>query len=235
MPAKPLISIILPTRHRVNSVNRLFDSIESTVSKIDKLEVILYIDDDDFKSQAIERSVLNLVKLIGRRTTRIDMIRKCFEAGSSQYILLLNDDAIFRTHGWDTRILQTFSKHPDGVAMVLCNDLSHGENMPIFPAYSRKLCELMGGVCPEGYYRDYIDVHLLDIFRKLHGLGYNRLEYLQDVVIEHINHEAGTVNDTYIKLGFADDELTYIAWEHERQIIASSMAKYIQQSTLCAS
>jgi hypothetical protein len=71
MPAKPLISIILPTRHRVNSVNRLFDSIESTVSKIDKLEVILYIDDDDFKSQAIERSVLNLVKLIGRRTTRI--------------------------------------------------------------------------------------------------------------------------------------------------------------------
>ncbi len=237
MPDKSLISIILPTQHSANTLNRLLDSIESTVVEIDKIEVVIYINDDNFESQAIERSVFNLVKLIDRRTTWSDMIRKCYEVCSSPYILLLNDDAIFRTHGWDTKILQAFSKHPDDIALVWCNDLSHGENMPLFPAYSRKLCELMGGVCPEDYYRDYINIHLLDIFKKLHNLGYNRLEYLQDVILEHLHQEADTVtvNDTYIKPRFSDDELTYIAWEHERQIIVDSIAKYIQQSTLCAS
>jgi hypothetical protein len=204
---------------------------------VDRLEVVLYIDNDDYESQVIERPVLNLVKLIDRRTKMSDMIRKCYEASSSQYILLLNDDAICRTQGWDTRFLQAFGKYPDGVALVWCNDLFRGPDMPNFPAYSRKLCELMGGVCPEDYYRDYVDVHLFDLFKKLHGLGYNRLVYLQDVIIEHLHHEAGKaeVDDTYIKPRLSDDELTYIVWEHERQIIADSLAKYIQRGTLCVS
>ena len=237
MTIKPLISIILPTRHRVDSVNRLFDSIESTVEMVDRLEVVLYIDNDDYESQVIERPVLNLVKLIGRRTKMGEMTRQCYTASSSQYILLLNDDAVCRTQGWDTRILQAFGKYPDGVALIWCNDLFRGPDMPNFPALSRNLCELMGGVCPEDYNRDYIDVHLLDLFKKLHGLGYYRLEYLQDVIIEHLHHEAGKadIDDTYFKPRLAADELTYIAWEHERQIVADSLAKYIQQRALCVS
>ncbi len=80
-------------------------------------------------------------------------------------------------------------------------------------------------------------VHLLDLFKKLHSLGYYRPEYLQDVIIEHLHHEAGKaeVDDTYIKPRLSDDELTYIVWEHERQIIADSLAKYIQRGTLCVS
>ncbi len=237
MTNNPLISIILPTRHRVYSVNRLLNSIESTVDKIERLEVVLYIDDDDFESQVIESSVLNLVKFIGRRTKMSDMIRRGYKASSSQYILLLNDDAVCRTQGWDTRILQAFGKYPDGVALVWCNDLFRGPDMPNFPAYSRKLCNLMGGVCPEDYYRDYVDVHLLDLFKKLKDLGYDRLVYLQDVIIEHLHHEAGKaeIDNTYIKPRLADDELIYIAWEHERRIIADSLANYIQRSTLCVS
>lgn len=237
MTNNPLISIILPTRHRVDSVNRLFDSIESTAEVVERLEIVLYIDNDDYESQAIERSGLNLVKLVCRRTSMGEMTRQCYEASSSQYILLLNDDAVCRTQGWDTKILLAFDKYPDGVALVWCNDLFRGPDIPNFPVLSRNLCELMGGICPEDYNRDYIDTHLLDLFRKLHGLGYYRLEYLQDVIIEHRHHEAGKaeIDDTYIKPRLAADELTYIAWEHERQIIADSLAKYIQQRTLCAS
>ncbi len=101
----------------------------------------------------------------------------------------------------------------------------------------RGLCELMGGICPEDYNRDYIDVHLLDLFKKLHNLGYNRLEYLQDVIIEHLHHEAGKseIDDTYIKPRLAADELIYIAWEYERQITADSLMKYIQQRASCVS
>ncbi len=237
MTNKPLISIILPTRHRVDSVNRLFDSIESTVDEIDRLEIVLYIDYDDFESQVIERSVLNLVKLIGKRTIMGEMTRQCYTASSSQYIFLLNDDAVCRTKGWDTRILRAFDKYPDGVVLVWCNDLFRGPDMPNFPVLSRSLCELMGGICPEDYNRDYIDVHLLDIFKKLHNLGYYRLEYLQDVIIEHLHHEAGKaeIDDTYIKPKLAADELIYISWEYERQIAANSLMKYIQQRALCVS
>ncbi len=237
MTNKPLISIILPTRHRVDSVNRLFHSIEATADKADRLEIILYIDNDDYESQALEKSGLNLVKLVGRRTSMGEMTRQCYEASSSPYILLLNDDAVCRTKGWDTRILGVFDKYPDGVALVWCNDLFRGSDIPNFPTLSRDLCKLIGGICPEDYNRDYIDTHLLDLFRKLYALGYYRFEYLEDVIIEHLHHEAGKaeIDDTYIKPRLAADELTYIAWEHERQIVADSLANHIQQRALCDS
>ncbi len=233
----PLLSIIVPTRQRVDSINRLFDSIESTVEVVDRLEVVLYIDNDDYDTQVIERPMLNLVKLIGKRTNMGEMTRQCYEASSSHYILLLNDDTVCRTKGWDTRILRAFDKYPDGIALVWCNDLFRGSAIPNFPALSKNLCELMGGICPVDYSRDYIDTHLLDIFKKLHGLGHYRLEYLQDVIIEHLHHEAGKaeIDNTYIKPRLAADELTYIAWEHERQIIAVLLAEYIQKRILCAS
>lgn len=237
MLSEPIISIVLPTRGRASLVGRLLDSILDTAARPDLLQVVLYLDRDDGPSHAIEHSRLELVKLVGPAAKMGQMTRACWQAGSGRYVLLLNDDVVCRTPAWDARVVAPFAELPDGVALVWCNDLFRGPIMPSFPLLSRRTCELMGGVCPPDYNRDYIDTHLFDIFKKLEALGHRRTVYLEDVVLEHLHHEAGKAefDATYVKAGREADELTYIAWDQQRQIVAERLARHIERQGQCDS
>ncbi|MCK4275474.1 MAG: hypothetical protein KAX78_03105, partial [Phycisphaerae bacterium] len=92
-------------------------------------------------------------------------------------------------------------------------------------------------ICPAGYTRDYIDTHIFDIFKKLSAMGHDRLVYLPGIVIEHMHHEAGkgVFDATYIKTRQQADELTFIAWDERRQIIADDLARCIEQGVPCDS
>jgi hypothetical protein len=120
---------------------------------------------------------------------------------------------------------------------VWCNDLYRGPDMANFPALSRRACELMGGICPADYGRDYVDTHLFDIFHKLAALGRRRLVYLPNVILEHMQHETGKArfDDTYRKDRAMADELTFITWEEHRRMVAEDLARHIQEDALCAS
>ncbi len=232
MSDKTAISIVLPTRGRPDLVNRLFESIVATADHPGRLEVVLYLDSDDIASHSIEHPNLKLVKLIRRPAKMGLMVRACCEAAEGDYILQLNDDAVCRTSGWDSAVVTAVEAFPDRIALVWCNDEFRGRMIPNFPVVSRDVCDLMGGICPGDYYRDYIDTHLFDIFKKLEGLGHNRLVYLEDIVLEHLHFEAGKAafDASYVKPRKFADELAYIAWEDQRRIIAAMMARRIEGS-----
>ena len=233
MSATPVISLLLPTRERVEPLRRLFDSIGETAERPDGLEVVLFLDSDDTASQSFDYPELSLKRIVGRRATMGRMVQACYETAAGKYIMLMNDDVICRTCGWDVRILEVFDRLADSIGMVWCNDLYRGPAMPNFPILSRRTCEIMGGVCPQDYHRDYVDTNLYDIFRKLERLGHRRWFYLPDVVIEHCHVEAGKAafDATYHKPRMVGDELAYIAWDENRQIVAETMARAIEDAT----
>jgi len=230
---EPVISIVVPTRGRVALLGRLLDSIADTAARPDRLQIVLRIDRDDLPTAAVEHPRLDLVKLIGPPAKMGQMTRQCCRAATGKYVLLLNDDAVCRTPGWDQSILEPFAAFDDGIALVWCNDLFRGALIPNFPLLSRATCELTGGVCPGDYSRDYIDTHLFDIFKKLEAFGRRRCVYLPDVVIEHLHHEAGKaeLDDTYVKARQEADELTYIAWDQRRRIVAERLATHIERGS----
>jgi hypothetical protein len=41
------ISLLVPTRGRPQLLQRLFDSLAETTSRLERIEIVLYIDDDD--------------------------------------------------------------------------------------------------------------------------------------------------------------------------------------------
>lgn len=237
MPAAESISLLLPTRGRPALLGRLLDSIVATAQDAGRLEVVLYLDEDDPPSHDLDHPELTVRKLIAPPAKMGAMLRAAYEAASGQTVMLLNDDAVCRTPGWDAALTGALARFPDGIGLAWCNDLYRGPAMPNFPALSRESCEAMGGICPGQYSRDYVDTHLFDVFRKLQALGQDRLVYLPDVVIEHLHFEAGKADfdPTYAKPRSFADELTYIAWEQQRQLIAEDMAKRIEEAAPCAS
>ena len=228
------ISLLLPTRKRVPQLERALASIIATARCPDALEVVLYVDEDDAESRAVECSALRLVKLVGRRASMGAITRTCYEASQGRYIMLANDDIVFHTPDWDSKVLSAFGQFVDEVALVWGNDLCSGA--PAHPFLSRATCDLMGGVCPAAYYREFIDTHLLDVFRRLERRGHSRAVYLPHVAVEHLHFTVGKAKSDE---GYADkrreqDELAYVERREQRAHQAALLANYIEHHSLSA-
>lgn len=225
------ISILLPTKGRPPLVYRLFDSLTQTTSNIDGIEIILYMDEDDVASHDLSYPPLNVIKLIRPAGNSIGKIlNECYKASNGHYVILMNDDAVFRTPGWDLTVMKAFSRFSDEIAFVYGNDLDQGKRVPTFPILSRKVCEIIRGICPEEYLNLHIESHLFDIFNQLKGLGHNRIVYLKDVIIEHLHYVLGKAerDGIYVKKNPSADEKLFVALAEERKDMAGRLAQYIE-------
>ena len=225
-------SILLPTRGRPSSVRRLFESIVKTAHDIQSVEIVLYMDADDVASHNIDMPALKIVKIIKPPGNSMGMIfKECYQKSSGHYIMLMNDDAVFRSEGWDKAVSAAFSNFSDDIVFVYGNDMDQGERSPTFPVLSRKVCELMGGICPEGYLNLHIESHLFDIFKQLKHFGYDRTVYLNDVVFEHLHHVVGKSKQdkTYVKRDPSFDDRLFISLNTERKYVAMKLAQHIEK------
>jgi hypothetical protein len=226
-------SLLLPTRGRVPLVQRLFDSLVATTTDLQRLEVVLYIDEDDSESLDISRPEFSIVKIVGQLgRTMGAMNRACYDASQGRYVMLINDDAVFRTMSWDARVLEAAARFPDGISLIYGNDLDQGKAVPTFPIVSRTVCHVIGEICPRDYRHLHIESHLLDIFKQLAKLGYHRMCYLDDVVFEHMHHVVGKaiVDSTYIKKNQRADDLLFIALDDERAFKARLLCQHIEEA-----
>ena len=111
-----------------------------------------------------------------------------YEAASGDCLMLMNDDVVVRTQGWDERVLTAFNGFPDEVVLVHLNDGTFKERLCVFPFVTRAYAELAGGICPADYVRYRIDDHIYNVFNLLAHLNERRILYLPDVVFEHRNY-----------------------------------------------
>jgi hypothetical protein len=110
-----------------------------------------------------------------------------FAASSGRYVMLLNDDVIVRTRGWDAIALGCFGRFPDPFVLLHVNDTLMRDHLCTFPVTSRAFYELCGEVTPAAYQRYRIDDHIEDVFNLLAVAGERRVVYLPDVIFEHDN------------------------------------------------
>lgn len=225
------ISILLPTRMRPSLVYRLFESIVKTTHDIQSVEIVLYMDADDTASHNIDMPALKIIKVIRPPDNSMGMMfKECYKESSGRYIMLMNDDVVFSSVGWDKAVVNAFSKFSDDIAFVYGNDLDQKKKVPTVPILSRKVCELMGGICPEGYLNLHIESHLVDIFKQLKSFGYDRIVYLNDVIFEHLHYAVGKSkhDNTYIKKDPDFDGRLFVALDNDRRFIAVKLAKSIE-------
>jgi glycosyltransferase involved in cell wall biosynthesis len=215
---KPLISLLLPTRGRSTLVERLFKSIVETTSQLERVEVILYIDEDDTGSHYLDSEDVSVVRIIGPRMSMGAYNSACLARAQSNIIILINDDMVIQTPGWDRKIIEMDAEFTDKIYLAYSNDLNKGGSLCVFPILSRRTCELLVEPYPVAYQGAFIDIHLFDIFKRLQHAGFDRIRYLDDVVFEHLHYRMGKAvyDETYKERGRFEDDRTFISMVDDR-------------------
>jgi hypothetical protein len=198
--SRPALSLIVPTRDRPAPLARFLHSLACTTRDPRQLEVILVVDSDDAPPTVPPLPFAVRVETGPPGRTMGELNNAGFAASRGELVMLLNDDVIVRTRGWDRTVLRQYRRFPDRLALVHVNDTLMRDHLCTFPILSREYLDLLGSFCPAEYERYRIDDHLQDPFDMLAAVGVRRTVYLPDVIFEHcnsVNHpEAGAVYES---------------------------------------
>ena len=221
--APALISLLLPTRGRPELVARFFASVVDTAECLEAIEVILYVDDDDPGSHHLDGGALHTVRIIGPNRSMGAYNTACYHASKGQIVVLVNDDMVMGTAGWDRELRDLDKRFADRIYLAYGNDLLKKKGLATFPILSRSTCELLVDPYPETYAGAFIDVHLFDIFKRIQHAGFERIIYLPDVIFEHLHYRTGkaTYDETYSKRGRFHDDSAFIKLSDNRREAAT--------------
>lgn len=229
-----MISLLLPTRGRPALAQRFLDSVANRSARPGDVEVVLYVNDDDVGSHRIDHPRLQVHRLIGPDGTMGEFNSRCLSKARGSILVLVNDDVVVQSDGWDEALHALGRRYPDGIYLAYPNDLFKGSRVATFPILSRRVCELLESPYPAEYRGALIDYHLLDIFKRLSAMGHDRVCYLERVVFEHMHYRAGKgrVDETYRRRARFGDDAVFVALRHQRQSAARKLAASIEGRAL---
>lgn len=208
---RTLISLLLPTRGRPQLARRFLESVAVESAYPQDVEIVLYVDQDDTASHDIDYPGLAIHRIIGPRQSMGTYNSDCLAASKGGIVVLVNDDMVIRTHGWDERLRQLDESVAGKIYLAYGNDLFKKGNLCTFPILSRRTCEVLKEPYHHAYRGAFIDYHLMDIFKRLEHAGYPRIFYLEDVVFEHLHYRTGKAEKdaTYTARGRFDDDMIF--------------------------
>lgn len=193
------------------------------------------MDDDDLESQSLvfEHPIL-VKKIVGPRTTMGVYNSKCLECSEGKIVILINDDIVFRTPGWDRILIDYDEHHPDKIYLGYINDLFKKEALGSFPMLSRKTCDILITPYPESYKGEHIDYHLFDIFKRLQKKGFDRFHYFEDVVFEHMHFSQGkaSIDQTYLDRKKYEDDDVFLSLTPLRKNAVDRLIASVQKTPL---
>jgi glycosyl transferase/beta-hydroxylase protein BlmF len=215
------ISILCPTRERPEQVIRLIDSILVNADHPELIEILFYIDQDDFTFPNLDKFG-NTVKVFqGPRTWISNAQNFLYSNCHGEIIMTAADDMVFRTVGWDTVVSATFESMPDKIALVYGNDLgTHAGKIATHGFFHRNWIETLGTWVQPGR------GSLWDLWSTENARILGRLIFLEDLIIEHVHYRQSKVgadfDNTYSFVRSMNSsfrpEVTYKKLERERRI-----------------
>ena len=181
-----MITLLLPTRARPANVRRLLTSIDDTADG--DVAVYLYVDDDDPTRDEVTKLAheWGAITIVGERVVLSEMWNRCWREAEPEVAMQCGDDIVFRSSGWDARVLATFDEHPDRIAFVHGNDGFQYDRIGTHGFLHRRWVETVGYFVPPYFSSDYNDLWLSEVADAL-----GRRRYLPDVVTEHMHPVAG--------------------------------------------
>lgn len=193
-----MISLLLPSRGRPTSVDRLIASARATAHAPENLEFVIRLDDDDpttvhpHLTQYREQSSVKL--LTGPRTTLSAYWNECWRVARGPIFAQMGDDIVFRTQNWDQMVLDAFDAVPDKIALVHGDDGgSNGKNFATHGFLHRHWTDTLGYFTAPYFSSDFGDSWLMDLAERVGRRRY--IEMLTDHL--HPVHGKGEWDQTH--------------------------------------
>lgn len=183
------LTVLVPTRSRVNSSIRLLNAFRETSTADSELIFVISADDpnhDDYY-WALTQAGGKAITVSVDKPGVVAPLNAGFNALSASLgfaVGFMGDDHFPKTPGWDTELLSDLKRMKTGVAYG--NDLLQGEKMATAVVMTSDIPKALGHMTPPELYHYCGDVVWVDW-----GKGINKLVYRDDVIIEHLHPSIG--------------------------------------------
>jgi glycosyltransferase involved in cell wall biosynthesis len=150
-----LVSVLLPTRNRVELVERSVQSLLSNSQDPTRIEIVTAYDDDDQVSAKYFQSLewRTLVKQFGAHEQALQCPKWGYrrlnyyytaaaKQAQGQWLMIWNDDAVMRTLGWDHHV----AEHKDFVGMLHMRTENFKPMLTLFPLIPKLWIDLFGEI-----------------------------------------------------------------------------------------
>lgn len=189
---KKKISLLVPSRGRLNEKLTLISSIATTVQNTDDIELVFGIDDDDDTKPIVQNIANNIpfVRIVdihnNGKFIGINRIWNILAKNSDSDIYgYLGDDFYFKTQDWDLKILEEFNTEnlpKDGIKLVHCYDGHRNGDLCTNAFIYKTYVDIIGYLCREEFLINYSDKWLYQSFN-----AFGRIKYRSDITMFH-NH-----------------------------------------------
>lgn len=167
------ISILCPTRGRVNNLQRLISSASNMTATKKEIEFVFYLDNDDLIGQQAVEHVKNqftdiqIMSCIGERIMLADTWNVCHKHASGEILMQCGDDIEFASPGWDEIVRKEFHKSDDKIIFVHGNDGAYGDKYGTHGFVHQNWIKTLGYFLPPYFSSDYCDTWLNDVANKI--------------------------------------------------------------------
>ncbi|MEU6189637.1 aspartyl/asparaginyl beta-hydroxylase domain-containing protein [Nocardia sp. NPDC047038] len=192
------LSLLCPTRERVDNVSGFLDSVCRTAAAPGRIEALFYVDDDDPQLDAYR-------ELFARSRVRFGALGRCdlvvgppigvpaawnrlARASTGDLLMMANDDQAYVDYAWD-QILDSRAAHlarlyPDEVWCLYFDAGQYLDGSCDFPILSRTWYETVGYFTPEIFRQWEVEIWLFDIAERV-----GRLFPVPGVFVEHLHYQ----------------------------------------------
>lgn len=187
-----MISLLVPTRQRPEGLKRLYQSAKDMADRPKQIEVVCYIDDDDNSYGKLDWPELKVIGGPRLHDGKVNLSIKwneCWKIATGPYYGHMGDDIVFRTRGWDKKVIEAIDARPKKIAFVWGNDTSPESDRHIFGTHGfvhKNWTDVIGRFVPPYFVSDYNDTWFNDVAEALHVRT-----YLPDVQTEHMHFSLG--------------------------------------------
>jgi glycosyltransferase involved in cell wall biosynthesis len=182
-----LVSILIPTRNRFDSLLEAVGSIVDKTKDLKRVEIVMRFDEDDENSlsrlEELPTDKIDINIIIGKRYGYEKLhkyVNEMCEETKGEFILWFNDDCIIETSGWDDVV----EPYRGQIVCFYPNNKDTGSGN-IFPMISRKIYEITG---------HFSMAQQVDTWQHVVGKRADVVVRIEDVVFIH-NREQDYVSD----------------------------------------
>lgn len=174
------LSILLPSGpNNQAKLARTLKNLRETISDISQVEVVICLDaNGSFPDGWIERIGDSIIQVYEKPSKyRGRFFNAAWKASTGRFLLMANDDMLFKTKGWDKLI--PYDKYPDDLVCFGFRDNTFNERFYCHPVWSRKAMELGDDLFSPNYWITKCDNTIFDIHPA------HRRVYLPEIEIDH--------------------------------------------------
>jgi hypothetical protein len=178
----PRISVLCAVRERVLLLETMLDSLFRTAEAPEGVELVLRCDyDDEAMLSYLRGRAWRHRTIVGPRldgyASLATFTNEMARLARANVLLVVNDDAVFETPGWDGLLLAGTSGFPDEIFLLGVDTIMNSGHFP-FPCVSKRVVQTLGCLFDERLV--YTDVWLRDVLAP-----FGRAVLLPSVTVRH--------------------------------------------------